>query len=203
MRSRSVRPEPSRALARGGIGDPSAGVFFGRGSTNACGSSRPLDTRCRGGGTPRTSRSGDTGRSAGGSGRGGFSPTRNGKRDARTAASCCRPSFPRPCASTGEPILPLPGRFPSSRKSDRPLGRRTVGKIVRSAAQHAGIFGRIYPHLLRHAFATHLLERGANLRAIQKLLGHRSLRSTEIYTHVAKNYLQETPSPLDTLPDLE
>jgi integrase/recombinase XerD len=91
--------------------------------------------------------------------------------------------------------------FPSSQTSDRPLSPDTVGSIVEKAQKAAGVPGRIYPHLLRHAFATHLLEHGANLRVIQKLLGHRSLRSTEIYTHVAKNYLEKTPSPLDILPD--
>jgi site-specific recombinase XerD len=93
--------------------------------------------------------------------------------------------------------------FPSSRKSGKPLSRDTVGLIVENARRAAGITGRVYPHLLRHAFATHLLEQGTNLRVIQKLLGHRSLRSTEIYTHVAKNYLQDTASPLDLLPDLK
>ena len=57
-------------------------------------------------------------------------------------------------------------------------------------------------HVLRHSFATHLLESGVNIRKIQLLLGHRSLRSTQIYTHVARDYLEDTPSPLDILPDL-
>ena len=57
-------------------------------------------------------------------------------------------------------------------------------------------------HGLRHSFATHLLESGVNIRKIQLLLGHRSLRSTQIYTHVARGYLEDTPSPLDILPDL-
>lgn len=91
--------------------------------------------------------------------------------------------------------------FPTERNSEKPLSRYAVGWIVEKAQKAARITGRVYPHLLRHCFATHLLEQGANLRVIQKLLGHRSLRSTEIYTHVAKNYLQETASPLDILPD--
>jgi site-specific recombinase XerD len=90
--------------------------------------------------------------------------------------------------------------FPS-RNLDKPLSRHAVGSIVKKAKKAAQITARVYPHLLRHCFATHLLEQGTNLCVIQKLLGHRSLRSTEIYTHVAKNYLQETPSPLDILPD--
>lgn len=91
--------------------------------------------------------------------------------------------------------------FPSPRNSDKPLSRDAVGSIVEKASKAAGIPGRFYPHLLRHAFATHLLEQGTNLRVIQKLLGHSTLRTTEVYTHVAANYLQVTPSPLDILPD--
>lgn len=90
----------------------------------------------------------------------------------------------------------FPGQIPGE-----PLDRSAINRIVENAKKSAKIAGRVYPHLLRHCFATHLLEQGANLRVIQKLLGHRSLRSTEIYTHVAKNYLHETPSPLDVLPD--
>lgn len=93
--------------------------------------------------------------------------------------------------------------FPSERDSAKPLSRDALGSMVEQARKAAGIPGRVYPHLLRHSFATHLLEQGTNLRVIQKLLGHRSLRSTEIYTHVAKNYLQETSSPLEVLPDLK
>ena len=90
--------------------------------------------------------------------------------------------------------------FPG-KPSTKPIDRATVGRILHKAKKAAGITGRLYPHLLRHSFATHLMEQGTNLPAIQMLLGHRSLRSTAIYTHVAKNYLQETLSPLDTLPD--
>lgn len=89
--------------------------------------------------------------------------------------------------------------FPS-RFSDIPMAPRSVHRIVKHAQEAAGIPGHMYPHLLRHSFATHLLESGANICVIQKLLGHRSLKSTQIYTHVAKNYLQETRSPLDSLP---
>lgn len=89
--------------------------------------------------------------------------------------------------------------FPS-RSADIPMAPRSIFAIVKNAQKAAGIPGRIYPHLLRHSFATHLLESGANICVIQKLLGHRSLKSTQIYTHVAKNYLQETRSPLDSLP---
>jgi site-specific recombinase XerD len=89
----------------------------------------------------------------------------------------------------------LPGQDPA-----KPLSRHAVNVLLERAKKAANIPGRVYPHLLRHSFATHLLENGANLLVIQRLLGHRSLRSTEIYTHVAKNYLQQTASPLDVLP---
>ncbi len=92
----------------------------------------------------------------------------------------------------------FPGQDPSL-----PLTRGSIEKFFARARQNAGIRKRISPHSLRHSFATHLLERGVNLRVIQRLLGHRSLRSTEIYTHVAETYVRDTKSPLDDLlPDL-
>jgi site-specific recombinase XerD len=85
---------------------------------------------------------------------------------------------------------------------ERPLTRAGVHKFFQKARRKAGITKRISVHSLRHSFATHLLENGVNIRKIQLLLGHRSLRSTQIYTHVARDYLEDTPSPLDILPDL-
>jgi site-specific recombinase XerD len=84
----------------------------------------------------------------------------------------------------------------------QPLTRSTVHKVFQKAKIKAGIIKNVSVHSLRHAFATHLLESGVNIRKIQLLLGHRSLQSTQIYTHVARDYLDETPSPLDILPDL-
>jgi site-specific recombinase XerD len=58
---------------------------------------------------------------------------------------------------------------------------------------------RVTPRSLRHAFATHLVERGTNLRVVQALLGHQSLNTTALYTHLAKSWLSEVKSPLDSL----
>lgn len=86
--------------------------------------------------------------------------------------------------------------FPSP-TGDKPLVRTSVELVFSEAKEKAGIRKPVSPHSLRHAFATHLLEGGTNIRVIQRLLGHRSLNSTAVYTHVAKNYVGETASPLD------
>ncbi len=90
--------------------------------------------------------------------------------------------------------------FPSGR-SGGPYDRATVSRILGKAKKQVGLSKAITTHTLRHSFATHLLENGANIRVIQRLLGHRSLRSSEVYLHVAKTYLEDTPSPLDALPE--
>ena len=69
--------------------------------------------------------------------------------------------------------------------------KRTIQLIVRNAAKKAGINKRATPHTLRHSFATHLLEAGADIRHIQKLLGHANLQTTQIYAHVANKDIKK------------
>jgi integrase/recombinase XerD len=91
--------------------------------------------------------------------------------------------------------LLFPGKLP-----DRSITARTVGKACRRARAAAGLGKHVTVHTLRHSFATHLLEGGTDLRIIQVLLGHRSLRTTAVYTHVSTSTLQATQSPFDRLP---
>lgn len=73
-----------------------------------------------------------------------------------------------------------------------PLGRMSVWTIVSRAAERAGIDRRISPHTLRHSCATHMLEGGADLAAVQEMLGHADISTTQIYTHLDREYLRET-----------
>src|SRR5713226_1808737 len=88
---------------------------------------------------------------------------------------------------------------PNGFRIDRPIDTKTVWYACQKAAQRAGIQKRVYPHLLRHCFATHLYEAGADLRAIQVLLGHEDLKDTLLYVHLAIQRLNSTASPLDSL----
>jgi integrase/recombinase XerD len=72
------------------------------------------------------------------------------------------------------------------------LSRVMVFYIIKEAAARAGIRKNIHPHTLRHSFATHLVEGGADLRAVQEMMGHESITTTEIYTHMDRNFLQQT-----------
>lgn len=76
-------------------------------------------------------------------------------------------------------------------KNGKSLSRISVFKIVKKTAIAAGIDKVISPHTYRHSFATHMVEHGADLRAVQEMLGHESITTTEIYTHLDRNYLRE------------
>ena len=78
----------------------------------------------------------------------------------------------------------------------KPYSRRTIQKIYENACKKARIKRKGGIHTLRHSFATHLLEQGVSLRFIQKLLGHSSSKSTEIYTHVATDQIRKIKSPI-------
>lgn len=91
--------------------------------------------------------------------------------------------------------------FPGG-KADCPISRETVFETCRKAARRAGISKSVHPHSLRHAFATHLLEDGVNLLVIQNLLGHKSLRTTARYLHLADSTVRSTRSPLELLDSL-
>ena len=88
--------------------------------------------------------------------------------------------------------------FPGQRP-DKPLTIPTVQKACRQAQEASGLGKRVTVHTLRHSFATHLLEAGTDIRTIQILLGHSSLRTSAVYTHVSTAALEATRSPLDRL----
>lgn len=91
--------------------------------------------------------------------------------------------------------------FPGNRwhTADAPIDTKVVWNACKEAAQRAGLQKDVHPHTLRHCFATHLLEAGADLRTIQILLGHRDLKETTIYLHLSQRHLHATASPLDSL----
>ncbi|WP_239023019.1 tyrosine-type recombinase/integrase [Pontibacter mangrovi] len=75
----------------------------------------------------------------------------------------------------------------------------SIRNVFKGCVQKAGLQKKVTPHSLRHSFATHLLEQGTNLRYIQSLLGHKSSKTTEIYTHITSHGLESIVSPLDNL----
>lgn len=83
--------------------------------------------------------------------------------------------------------------------ADKPITTKAVFLMIRNAASRAKITKTVSPHVLRHSFATHLLESGTDIRTIQLLLGHAELETTVIYLHVSQRHIQQTASPLDTL----
>jgi integrase/recombinase XerD len=91
--------------------------------------------------------------------------------------------------------------FPGNRwhTADHPIDTKTVWHACDGAAKRADLKKAVHPHTLRHCFATHLLEAGADLHTIQILLGHRDLKETTIYLHLSERHLHATASPLDSL----
>lgn len=91
--------------------------------------------------------------------------------------------------------------FPGNRwhTGSHPISHKVVWNACQTAAQRAGLQKPVHPHTLRHCFATHLLEAGADLRTIQLLLGHHDLKETSLYLHLSRRHLNATPSPLDAL----
>ena len=90
----------------------------------------------------------------------------------------------------------LEGKHPG-----QPIAATSIQRAFQAARRKTGIGKPVTPRSLRHAFATHLVERGTNLRVVQALLGHQSLNTTAVYTHLAKTWLNEVESPLDSLKD--
>lgn len=88
----------------------------------------------------------------------------------------------------------FPGQHP-----DRHVTERTVQKVFEQARNTSGIQKKVSIHVLRHSFATHLLEGGIDIRFIQELLGHQSVQTTERYTHVSVKDIRKIKSPLDQL----
>ncbi len=78
-------------------------------------------------------------------------------------------------------------------------GASSMEKTVKKAAARAGVLKTVTMHTLRHSFATHLMEKGTDLRYIQNLLGHESIKTTEIYTHVTNKGLENIENPLDDM----
>jgi len=84
--------------------------------------------------------------------------------------------------------------------ANKPYADTTIRKAMKVAAEKAGIRRRVYPHVLRHSYATGLLEAGVDLLTISKLLGHASFVTTMVYLHCRREHLHSVPSPLDWLP---
>jgi len=96
-------------------------------------------------------------------------------------------------------VRPQGGWLFPGRKAGKPITPHAVGKALHAAATKAKLRKKVTPHLLRHSFATHLLEEGTDIRVIQVLLGHSSIRTTAGYTQVSERHIGQVKSPLDKL----
>ena len=91
----------------------------------------------------------------------------------------------------------LPGEYFITGQNGTKYSALSIRNVLKNLALRAGIKIRVTPHMLRHCYGTHMLERGTDLRYIQKLMGHKSSKTTEIYTHVSMYKLNELTNPLD------
>ncbi len=92
-----------------------------------------------------------------------------------------------------------PGDYLLEGQGGQQYSETSIEKVIKRSARKASITKRVTPHMLRHSFATHLISKGAALPYVQKLLGHSSIKTTMIYTHVADNDLKNLPNPLDDM----
>src|SRR5215216_2907135 len=111
-------------------------------------------------------------------------PRPDGRSAIGAVATYVRELRPRLEKGAGKGVLFLNAR-------GEPLTRMGAWKILRRHVERAGITKAVSPHTLRHSFATHLLEGGADLRAVQEMLGHADISTTQIYTHVDREYLRQ------------
>jgi len=107
-----------------------------------------------------------------------------------------RPTFAMAAGAGGRAVSGVPGGAQTQNRvfinqRGAPLSRMTIWNIVRKYSVATGIEKHVYPHIFRHSFATHLLEGGADLRSVQEMLGHVSIITTEIYTHVDRTLLHQ------------
>src|SRR5262249_36762516 len=93
-------------------------------------------------------------------------------------------------AATGPRAVEQPALFLN--KSGTRLSSRSVARLLEKYLRQSGLTDQASPHTLRHSFATHMLDAGADIRSVQELLGHRSLGTTQIYTHVTTQRLRES-----------
>ena len=96
-------------------------------------------------------------------------------------------------------VKPTTWLFPGA-TSEKPMDPSGIQRMIAVVALKAGITKPVSPHTLRHCFATHLLDNHTDLRTIQALLGHSTIKTTEVYLHIATEHLKSVHNPLDHLP---